>query len=117
MKNALKLLFSSLLALPLTMYAQQQSFPEGTVPNEHNINGAEYPRIGEDRRVHFRVFAPNAQKVEISFRGEMTKEADGYWSLVSKEPEVVGFHYYQIIVDGVVLLTPTVNRFSAWVNG
>jgi hypothetical protein len=43
MKNALKLLFSSLLALPLTMYAQQQSFPEGTVPNEHNINGAEYP--------------------------------------------------------------------------
>ena len=91
MKNALKLLFSSLLALPLTMYAQQQSFPEGTVPNEHNINGAEYPRIGEDRRVHFRVFAPNAQKVEISFRGEMTKEADGYWSLVSKEPEVVGY--------------------------
>ena len=44
MKNALKLLFSSLLALPLTMYAQQQSFPEGTVPNEHNINGAEYYR-------------------------------------------------------------------------
>ena len=29
-------------------------------------------------------------KKEISFRGEMTKEADGYWSLVSKEPEVVG---------------------------
>ena len=106
MKNALKLLFSSLLALPLTMYAQQQSFPEGTVPNEHNINGAEYPRIGEDRRVHFRVFAPNAQKVEISFRGEMTKEADGYWSLVSKEPEVVGFHYYQIIVDGVSTADP-----------
>ena len=120
MKNALKLLFSSLLALPLTMYAQQQSFPEGTVPNEHNINGAEYPRIGEDRRVHFRVFAPNAQKVEISFRGEMTKEADGYWSLVSKEPEVVGFHYYQIIVDGVSTADPNGKPFfgmGKWVSG
>ena len=31
----------------------------------------------------------------------MTKEADGYWSLVSKEPEVVGFHYYQIIVTSL----------------
>ena len=73
------------------MNAQQQDFPAGTTPNEHNINGADYPRIGEDRRVHFRIHAPNAQKVEISFRGEMTKEADGYWSLVSKEPEVIGF--------------------------
>ena len=121
MKNALKLLFSSLLALPLTMYAQQQSFPEGTVPNEHNINGAEYPRDRRQiRRVHFRVFAPNAQKVEISFRGEMTKEADGYWSLVSKEPEVVGFHYYQIIVDGVSTADPNGKPFfgmGKWVSG
>ena len=98
MKNALNFIFLFLAVFPLTMYAQQEEFPAGTVPNEHNINGAEYPRIGEDRRVHFRVFAPNAKKVEISFRGEMTKEADGYWSLVSEKPEVVGFHYYQIIV-------------------
>ena len=95
MKNVLKLIFSSLLVFPFTMNAQQQDFPAGTTPNEHNINGADYPRIGEDRRVHFRIHAPNAQKVEISFRGEMTKEADGYWSLVSKEPEVIGFHHYR----------------------
>ena len=73
MKNVLKLIFSSLLVFPFTMNAQQQDFPAGTTPNEHNINGADYPRIGEDRRVHFRIHAPNAQKVEISFRGEMTK--------------------------------------------
>ena len=85
MKNALNFIFLFLAVFPLTMYAQQEEFPAGTVPNEHNINGVEYPRIGEDRRVHFRVFAPNAKKVEISFRGEMTKEADGYWSLVSKK--------------------------------
>ena len=92
MKKILKLIFSSFLLLSLTVNAQQQNYPAGTIPNEHNINGADYPRIGEDRRVHFRIHAPNAQKMEISFRGEMTREADGYWSLVSKESEVVGFH-------------------------
>ena len=50
MKNVLKLIFSSLLVFPFTMNAQQQDFPAGTTPNEHNINGADYPRIGEDRR-------------------------------------------------------------------
>ena len=48
MKNVLKLIFSSLLVFPFTMNAQQQDFPAGTTPNEHNINGADYPRIGED---------------------------------------------------------------------
>lgn len=43
MKNVLKLIFSSLLVFPFTMNAQQQDFPVGTTPNEHNINGADYP--------------------------------------------------------------------------
>ena len=120
MKNVLKLIFSSLLVFPFTMNAQQQDFPAGTTPNEHNINGADYPRIGEDRRVHFRIHAPHAQKGEISFRGEMTKEADGYWSLVSKEPEVIGFHYYQVIIDGVSAADPNGKPFfgmGKWVSG
>ena len=45
MKNVLKLIFSSLLVFPFTMNAQQQDFPAGTTPNEHNINGADYPRM------------------------------------------------------------------------
>ncbi len=43
MKNALNFIFLFLAVFPLTMYAQQEEFPAGTVPNEHNINGAEYP--------------------------------------------------------------------------
>ncbi len=121
MEKVLKSLLIFLFVLPLAANAQQQHiFPPGTQPNEHNINGADYPRIGSDRRVHFRVHAPDAQKVEISFRGEMTKEADGYWSLVSKEPEVVGFHYYQIIIDGVSTADPNGKPFfgmGKWVSG
>lgn len=121
MKNALKILLLLLVMLPLMINAQQEhTFPPGTQPNEHNINGADYPRIGADGRTYFRVYAPNAQKVEISFRGEMTKDSDGYWTLISKEPEVIGFHYYQIIVDGVSSADPNSKPFfgmGKWVSG
>lgn len=116
----MQILTATLLTVPFMADAQDVVFPEGTVANEHNINGAEYPRIGKDGRVYFRVYAPDAKKVEISFRGEMTKEADGYWSLVSKEPEVVGFHYYQVIIDGVAVADPNGKPFfgmGRWVSG
>lgn len=120
MNRIIKLGFASLLMLPLTLNAQQEVFPAGTVANEHNINGAEYPRIGEDGRVHFKVYAPDAKKVEISFRGEMTKGDDGFWTLVSEKPEVVGFHYYQVIIDGVASADPNGKPFfgmGRWVSG
>ena len=93
MKILLKLAFSSLLALPLTVNAQQESFPEGTVPNEHNLEGVQWPRLDAQGNTYFRIHAPYAKKVQISFRGPMTREADGYWTYVSPKPETVGFHY------------------------
>ncbi|MDH6313754.1 enterochelin esterase-like enzyme [Parabacteroides sp. PFB2-10] len=121
MKNVLKVAMFFLMALPLVVNAQQNHvFPPGTQPNIHNINGADYPRIGEDGRTYFRVFAPDAKKVEISFRGEMTREDDGHWTLVSKGPEVVGFHYYQVIIDGVSVADPNGKPFfgmGKWVSG
>lgn len=119
MKNTLRFLLGLIAFSPLMSLAQQ-TYPAGTIANEHNINGADYPRIGKDRRVYFKVYAPDAKKVEISFRGEMTKQNDGYWTLVSKEPEVVGFHYYQIIIDGVATADPNGKPFfgmGKWVSG
>ena len=69
MKNVFISIFSLLLVIPLTSKAQQEQFPAGTVANEHNINGADYPRLGNDKRVHFNVYAPVAETVEISFWG------------------------------------------------
>ena len=117
MKTILKSAFVSMLLIPLALSAQD--FPAGTKPNQHNINGAEWPRVGEDRRVHFRIHAPEAKKVEISFRGEMSKGEDGYWTLVSN-PEIVGFHYYQVIIDGVASADPNGKPFfgmGRWVSG
>ena len=121
MKNVLKLVFSLLVLFTFVAKGQNApAYPEGTFPNEHNINGADYPRVGEDGRTYFKVFAPDAQKVEISFRGEMEKHDDGFWTLSSKEPEVVGFHYYQIIIDGVSSADPNGKPFfgmGKWVSG
>ena len=53
MKNVLKLIFSSLLVFPFTMNAQQQDFPAGTTPNEHNINGADESVHPHSSQIHF----------------------------------------------------------------
>jgi enterochelin esterase family protein len=121
MKNALKFILSFLFLCSFMVNGQETvQLPEGTYPNEFNIVGAEYPRVGKDGRTYFKVFAPDAKKVEISFRGEMEKGEDGYWTLVSNEPEVVGFHYYQVIIDGVSVADPNgkpVFGMGKWVSG
>jgi len=72
-----------------------------------------------DRRVTFRVLAPDAQKVQVRLGGahDMTKGADGLW-MVTIPPQVVGFHYYSIVVDGAVIADPATRTFfgSGWDN-
>ena len=119
MKHVLNLLLFFVLTTVLNAQVNHV-VPEGTAPNEHNIVGAEYPRVGEDGRTYFRVYAPDAQKVEISFRGEMEKGEDGFWTLASEGPEVIGFHYYQVIIDGVSAADPNGKPFfgmGKWVSG
>ena len=47
----------------------------------------------------------------------MTKGADGLW-MVTIPPQVVGFHYYTIVVDGAVMADPATCTFfgSGWDN-
>src|SRR5690348_3557466 len=74
-------------------------------PASTNILGAQYPRVLPENRVIFQLRAPNAQKVVVQIPGrpfEMTKGADGVWSVTST-PLVPGFHYYTFFVDGVAM--------------
>src|SRR3954453_4026299 len=88
-------------------------------PSVLNIPGAPYPCVHADRRVTFRVQAPDAQKVQVRLGGphEMTKGADGLW-MVPIPPQVVGFHYYTIVVDGATVADPATRTFfgSGWDN-
>jgi enterochelin esterase family protein len=81
-------------------------------PNALNIPGAPYPCIHPDRRVTFRVMAPDAQKVRVRLgQGlDMSKEADGFW-YVTTAPQVVGFHYYTLSIDGATVADPATRTF------
>jgi len=113
-----KLFIFILLCFSVTLMAQD--YPEGSRPNEHNLNGVQWPRVDSKGYTYFRVYAPFAKLVQISFRGPMTREADGYWTYKSPTPEVVGFHYYQIIIDSISVADPGTKPFfgmSKWVSG
>lgn len=114
-----KTTFLLILAMIFPLMIAAQEFPEGSFPNEHNLDGVQWPRVDDKGHTYFRVFAPNAKNVQISFRGPMTREADGYWTYVSPEPEAVGFHYYQLVIDSVNVADPATKSYygmSKWVS-
>lgn len=88
-------------------------------PSSLNIPGAPYPCVYADRRVAFRVAAPDAQKVQVRLGGphEMTKGEDGLWT-ATLPPQVIGFHYYTISVDGAIMADPATQSFfgGGWYN-
>ena len=77
-----------------------------------NIPGAPYPCVYPDNRVMFRVVAPDAQKVRVRLgQGfDMTKAPDGMW-YATTTPQVVGFHYYTLSIDGAVVADPATRTF------
>ena len=104
--------------LPLLLAAPsgraQDSKPDDTVPASTNVQGAQYPRIHPDLRVTFRIKAPDAQKVVFGFfdsqRYPAKKGEDGFWTATS-EPQVPGFHYYRVFIDGAEVNDPGSHAF------
>ncbi len=93
--------------------------PADCRPNALNIPGAPYPCLFPDNRVMFRIAAPDAQKVRVRVgKGfDMTKEADGLW-YATTTPQVIGFHYYTVQIDGAVVADPSTRTFfgGGWWN-
>ncbi|HUP03987.1 MAG TPA: alpha/beta hydrolase-fold protein [Bryobacteraceae bacterium] len=81
-------------------------------PASTNIPGAQYPLVHPDRSVTFQLKAPDAAKVQVRVGQtyDMTKAADGTWS-VTTPPLVVGFHYYSLVIDGVEVNDPASKTF------
>ena len=92
---------------------KRENFPAGSYSPVTNINRGSYPRVLADKSVMFRVNAPQAQQVQIDLCGtkyDMKKDEDGAWTLTTK-PQVPGFHYYSLIVDGVSVADPASQTF------
>lgn len=101
------------------MGGQQEPLPAGYKPSATNTFLAQYPAVNaETRQVMFKVNAPSAQKVQVDLcnkKYDMMKDEKGVWSCVS-DPQVVGFHYYAILIDGVAVMDRNSEAFfgSNW---
>lgn len=98
---------------------QPEPLPEGYKPASTNIFIAQYPAVNaETRQVKFRVVAPAANIVQVDIAGKkysMTKDDKGVWTCTS-DPQVVGFHYYAILIDSVPVMDRNTEAFfgSNW---
>jgi len=76
-------------------------------PASSNQPGKDYPKVNSERRVKFRIVAPDAKKVGVSFRdsSEFRKGDDGAWYGYTR-PLDEGFHYYTLQIDGAEVPDP-----------
>ncbi len=86
--------------------------PADSAPAVTNVPGAEYPRVHSDHSVTFRIQAPEARKIQVRLGKDydMVRAEDGSWS-VRIPPQVPGFHYYYLVVDGVQVSDPASRSF------
>ncbi|NJD09856.1 MAG: esterase [Gemmatimonadetes bacterium] len=87
--------------------------PAGTRPASTNIRADACPCIHSDLRVTLRVRAPEAQHVQVDVPGkryDMVRDTGGIWT-VTTDPQVPGFHYYSLVIDGVAVADPASQSF------
>jgi 1,4-alpha-glucan branching enzyme len=103
------ILFAALLLLPadLQTWAQTTQPLEDFKPSTLNQSGRQYPQVNSEGRARFRVVAPQAQTVRVSFGGptQAVKEDDGAW-IITTRPLDRGFHYYTLNIDGAEVPDP-----------
>lgn len=81
-------------------------------PATTNLVNGKSQMINPDLSVTFTVRAPQAEKVQLDLGKvyDMAKGENGVWT-VTTDPQVVGFHYYFIIIDGVRVADPSSKLF------
>jgi len=99
-----------------------QTVVEDFKPSSVNQPGKIYPQINSEGRVRASIPAPQAQRVQLDMGGvkyDMKKDEKGVWTGESA-PQVEGFHYYQLNVDGASVPDPGSLYFygaSRWGSG
>ncbi len=98
---------------------QIEPLPENFKPASTNTFLSPYPAVNpETHEALFRVVAPTAQEVQVDIGGKkynLTKNENGVW-MGKCDPQVVGFHYYAILIDGVAVMDRNTEAFfgSNW---
>ena len=120
MKNLIILML--LLVSGSICRAQQQKVVEDFKPSSINQSGKEYPQVNSEGRVRVQISAPEANKVQLDIgavKYDLVKDDKGVWTGESA-PQDVGFHYYQLNIDGASVPDPGSLYFygaSRWGSG
>jgi len=106
MKTKLLLAFASILCGQIVA-AEDKPPVDDWEAAPSNQAGKQYPQVNSEGRVKFRIVAPKAQSVGVSFRDSstFTKDEDGAWTGYTR-PLDEGFHYYTINIDGAEVPDP-----------
>lgn len=102
-----------LLAVAITgQVCLAQTSPTAAVenfkPSSVNQPGKQYPMVNSEGRVRVSVSAPQALKVQLDIgavKYDLVKDEKGVW-IGESAPQVEGFHYYQLNIDGASVPDP-----------
>ena len=97
-----------LMAALLAQFGWAQSVVEDFKPSSVNQPGKQYPQVNSEGRVRVSIPAPEAHKVQLDIGGvkyDLRKDEKGVWTGESA-PQVEGFHYYQLNIDGASVPDP-----------
>jgi enterochelin esterase-like enzyme len=96
-------LLLSLITLSVSLcMAQAQTVIEDFKPSSVNQGGKEFPQVNSEGCVRVQLSAPEAKMVQLDIgavKYDLTKDENGVWTGESA-PQDVGFHYYQLNIDG-----------------
>jgi len=96
-----------------TAQGRDDSQSQDAPPASTNVPGAIAPRVLPDHSVAFEFNAPAAHDVAVEIGGHtypMQRGVAGTWR-VTTPPQVVGFHYYQVVLDGAHVNDPGSHAF------
>jgi enterochelin esterase-like enzyme len=123
MNNKIKTLLAIFLITSSYGFAQSDDkIIEDFEPSSVNQPGREYPMVNSQGRVRTQILAPDAEYVQLDIGGvkyDMVKDEEGMW-IGESAPQDVGFHYYQLNIDGASVPDPgTLFYFGAcrWGSG
>ena len=97
-----------LVAALFTQLIWAQSVVEDFKPSSVNQPGKQYPQVNSEGRVRVSIPAPEAHKVQLDIGGvkyDLRKDEKRVWTGESA-PQIEGFHYYQLNIDGATVPDP-----------
>ncbi|MEZ5041235.1 MAG: alpha/beta hydrolase-fold protein [Saprospiraceae bacterium] len=118
---AITMALTSMVSLALAQ-DEQPAIKEDFKPSSLNQPQQAYPQVNSQGYARFRIVAPGADSVKVSFGGGMllSKMEDGSWMGTTKKPLDEGFHYYHLNIDGGTFNDPGALNFYGsirWESG